>query len=323
MWMLTDGVFNPRPSYFGPDAERPEHAGLFAPGGELTDLPVACFLVTGIPDRLVLVDAGLGPHPAALSDGGYQRYSGYGNLVGGDLLTQFAETGYRPEHVTDVVITHLHNDHHGWLTHSDEGSFPQARLWIGAGDWEFSLSHPDSPMPGYARRRLAAFAERGQVELLRGGLVAPGVRTLYTPGHTPGSMTVEVHGGGERLLLLGDAVTCPVQHAHPDWHSVGDLDVELADRSRATLWHELAQPATRGLGAHFPRLTPGSVTGTPPRWRAPSSDLPPAPEDLHGSTVGAVDGAGGLPRVAAERRSAPEGEALGDLRGTVRSVGRG
>ena len=272
VWMLTDGVFDPNPSYFGTGAETPEHAHLFRAGaGELTELPVGCFLIAGIAGRLILVDAGLGPDPTALSHGGYSRYSRHGSLVGGQLLSQLEATGYRPEQVTDVVITHLHNDHHGWLTHSDEGTFPQARLWVGTDEWDFSLHHPDSLMPGYARRRLAAVADRGQLELLTGGAIAPGVTALYTPGHTPGSLTVDVRGGSQRLLLLGDAVTCPIQHAHPDWHSVGDRDVELADRSRATLWRELSRPATRGLGSHFPRLHAGSIGGAPPRWQGPES----------------------------------------------------
>jgi hypothetical protein len=43
---------------------------------------------------------------------------------------------------------------------------------------------------------------------------------------------VLITSGRERALLLGDAITCPVQLDEPAWHSMGDLDVALADRTR-------------------------------------------------------------------------------------------
>jgi hypothetical protein len=38
--------------------------------------------------------------------------------------------------------------------------------------------------------------------------------------------------GGLRLLLLGDAITCPLQLEEPGWHSFGDTDPDVAHQAR-------------------------------------------------------------------------------------------
>ena len=48
-------------------------------------------------------------------------------------------------------------------------------------------------------------------------------------------------------------------------HSMGDVDPELAARTRERLWRELADGRTIGVGAHFPELRPGRVASLPER----------------------------------------------------------
>lgn len=79
------------------------------------------------------------------------------------------------------------------------------------------------------------------------------------PRHTPGHLSVIVSAQGRRALLLGDAIICPVQLDEPTWHSIGDVDPELAKRVRDRLFRELEDPATLGAGAHFPELQFGRV----------------------------------------------------------------
>jgi glyoxylase-like metal-dependent hydrolase (beta-lactamase superfamily II) len=97
--------------------------------------------------------------------------------------------------------------------------------------------------------------------------VAPGVTALLAPGHTPGHLCLVLSSGTERALLLGDAITCPVQLDEPTWHSIGDVDPALADRTRERLWRELENEHSIGVGAHFPELRYGRVLpGTARRW---------------------------------------------------------
>jgi glyoxylase-like metal-dependent hydrolase (beta-lactamase superfamily II) len=89
--------------------------------------------------------------------------------------------------------------------------------------------------------------------------VAPGIRAVPAPGHTPGHFAVAVESRGERLLLLGDAITIPQQMAEDAWHSMGDVDAARAERTRQELWRQLAETGTTGVGAHFPELRNGRV----------------------------------------------------------------
>ncbi|WP_434446843.1 hypothetical protein [Lentzea sp. E54] len=83
----------------------------------------------------------------------------------------------------------------------------------------------------------------------------------------PTGFSVIVSSQNRRALLLGDAVVCPVQLDEPTWHSIGDVDPELAKKVRERLFRELEDCVTYGAGAHFPELRFGRVlAGQGRRW---------------------------------------------------------
>jgi glyoxylase-like metal-dependent hydrolase (beta-lactamase superfamily II) len=157
-----------------------------------------------------------------------------------------------------VVCTHLHSDHVGWLFDLDARPvFGRASIWFGAGDWSLFVTGPEELRPHLRAGFQAPTARLRPIE--RETTVAPGVTAIPAPGHTPGHLCVVVSSGPERALLLGDAVTCPVQLGEPAWHSFGDVDPGRADRTREWLWRELGDGRTVGAGAHFPELRFGRV----------------------------------------------------------------
>src|SRR5262245_17518719 len=258
LWPVSDGTFVARPRYFGEHVADDAHPELFA-RHHAAWLPIGCFLVRAT-DRVLLVDAGLGPEIEQMPHGMY--------LVGGQLPTGLRATGIAPADVTDVICSHLHRDHVGWLF--DLGSrpvFPHATIWYGAGDRNHFVTGTGD-MAAHLRR---GFADPHNAERLRlldqDTGIAPGVTALLTPGHTPGHLCIVLSSGEERALLLGDAITCPVQLDEPAWHSMSDVDPELARRTRERLWRELEDGTTVGAGAHFPELRFGRVLpGAGRRW---------------------------------------------------------
>jgi glyoxylase-like metal-dependent hydrolase (beta-lactamase superfamily II) len=89
----------------------------------------------------------------------------------------------------------------------------------------------------------------------------------WPAGRTPGHLCVVISSGERRALLLGDAITCPIQLDEPAWHSMGDVDPVLAARIRERMWQELEDEHTISVGAHFPELEFGRLrTGTVRRW---------------------------------------------------------
>ncbi|HSK96343.1 MAG TPA: MBL fold metallo-hydrolase [Euzebyales bacterium] len=254
--VLSDGTFVAGPDYFGAGAGVDGHEDLFDRHGRAW-LPIGCFAVrTG--DRCVLIDAGMGPASTPAGD-----------LVGGQLLVGLRAAGIATSDITDVVCTHLHSDHVGWLFDLQHRPvFPRATVWFGVGDWRHFVELGNPPIHDHIREGLRRHAGGGRLRLIdRDTAVAPGITAILTPGHTPGHLCVVVSSRDQRALLLGDAVTCPVQLDEPTWHSIGDVDPALADRTRERLWRELEGEDVTGVGAHFPELRFGRVlTGSGRRW---------------------------------------------------------
>jgi glyoxylase-like metal-dependent hydrolase (beta-lactamase superfamily II) len=222
---------------------------------------VGAFLVRGGPlgERVVLIDAGNGP----VSDG---------FLPDGRLPDALCEHGVDPADVTDVLLTHLHYDHTGWLAVDGAVFFANATIHMHADD----VAHfTDPASSGTSARvtptRLDVVANR--IATFTGERVlVPGINAVPAPGHTPGSTVFVASDGGTRVVFLGDAVHCPVQLVDSEWAVLGDVDPVLAARTRESLVREIAgdggSSSTLVAGAHFPGLALGRLIGTevPRRW---------------------------------------------------------
>jgi glyoxylase-like metal-dependent hydrolase (beta-lactamase superfamily II) len=234
---VLDGVLHSAPAdtLVRPGVDDPwgPHQDLIGADG-MVHLPVGGFLVrTGT--RLVLVDAGLGPIDRD-------------DMHAGALIDSLLAVGVSPSDITDVVLTHLHFDHVGWVSQKGAVVFDHAAYRCHRADWEHFVTAHDA-MEG-ARRKLAPIESR--LETFSGDTtIAPGVDVRDAPGHTPGSAIVVLSSGAERALLLGDVVHCPFELTEPDWEAVFDLDPALAKRTREALARELENTDVRMAGAHF------------------------------------------------------------------------
>jgi glyoxylase-like metal-dependent hydrolase (beta-lactamase superfamily II) len=255
---IADGTFRASPEYFGEHVTAHGHEDLFSRGGKAW-FPIGCFLVR-TRDRTILVDAGMGPE---LRDDGPRRL-----LVGGQLPLGLRAAGVAVTDVTDVICTHLHADHCGWLFDLGGAAvFPNATIWFGAADWRHFVMNPERWMFDHIRHGFQ-HADAGRLRPVETDTTAaPGVDLMMTPGHTPGHLSVVISSQGRRALLLGDAVVCPVQLDEPTWRSIGDVDPDLAARVRERLFRELEDENTVGAGGHFPELRFGRVlAGEARRW---------------------------------------------------------
>src|SRR5437763_3570178 len=225
----------------GAGADWAPHKALLADDGML-EMALGGFLMR-TDGRVVVVDTGVG----AITSGPFQ---------GGEFLDSLAAFGVQPGDVTDVVLTHLHFDHVGWTTRHGEIVFPNAAYRCDVRDWD----HFVGPDPG-ATKKLSPISS--QLEPWSGsGPLLPGIDTMAAPGHTPGSTVVVVSSGTDRALLLGDAVHCPVELIDDDWATIGDVDPELAKRTRIALAREMEgtdvpMAAAHFAGLQFGRLLPG------------------------------------------------------------------
>ena len=252
---VHDGTarFKPTGAFVGTTDEDWEPHKQFLDGDGLVELELGGFLLRGGPlgDRVVLVDTGAG--------------SISGPISGGALLDSLRAQDVAPEDVTDVLLTHLHFDHVGWTTQRGEVVFTNATYRCDEHDW----SHFVGPDPG-ATRKLTPITDQLD-PWSGGGSLLPGIDRIAAPGHTPGSTVLVLSDGDQRALLLGDVVHCPVELIDEEWEGLGDVDPELAKRTRNALAREYEGTDIPMAAAHFPGMRFGRLlaAGGKRQWVVP------------------------------------------------------
>ena len=179
-----------------------------------------------------------------------------------------------------VVFTHLHPDHVGWNLLEDGGAyrptFPRARYVAHRADWDtFRKPEVRQALEGVAgdffAQTLEPLEALGVLDLADGERsLTEEVTTLHTPGHTPGSMGLLISSGGERAIILGDALVHPAQVEHPDWGFAFDFDGETAVRTRNSLLDRIEAEGLVLSACHFPEPGFGRVVRLEGRrlWQA-------------------------------------------------------
>jgi glyoxylase-like metal-dependent hydrolase (beta-lactamase superfamily II) len=118
------------------------------------------------------------------------------HVTQGLLPQSLTAAGVTPEDVTDVVLTHLHFDHIGWVSSDGEPYFPNATIRCAAADLDYFL-------PGAAEERTVSLiysALRAPERLApvldrieawdRDHTLLPGIDVRLAAGHTPGSSVI-------------------------------------------------------------------------------------------------------------------------------------
>lgn len=263
---LADGGGRAAPTALFPDTTEADWTGLAGSLDAEGDLVTSIGgFVARLGEAVVVIDAGIGP--------GTRAFPGLGTFEGGDFLTSLSEAGVGLEEVTDVVFTHLHVDHVGWVTRpSPEGprlTFPNARHHVAAREWDFwsGKDDPAGPDPGRVQARLEGRIAR----VADGDAIAPGITVMATAGHTPGHLSVVIDGGDDvRVVVLGDVLFTPAQLEAPAWAAAFDVDPAAARRTRERLLPQLDHPGTLVAAGHFADRVFGRIARSDVRftWRA-------------------------------------------------------
>jgi tetratricopeptide (TPR) repeat protein/glyoxylase-like metal-dependent hydrolase (beta-lactamase superfamily II) len=200
--------------------------------------PANAYLVnTGI--KLVLIDAGGG--------------AAYGKGLG-RLIENLKASGYKPEEVDTVLITHLHPDHVGGLVDLDgKSAFAKAVVYVAKAENDYWLSDVEPKVPAAFKehlkkaRKMVRDTAKPYLDSKRwrtfdeGKLPILGIKAVAIPGHTPGHTAYEIQSGGQKLVVIGDMVhVAAVQFARPDAAVSFDSDPKKAVATREALFRQLA-----------------------------------------------------------------------------------
>jgi len=218
---------------------------------ESVDTSVNAYLInTGT--KLVLIDAGAA------------------NLFGptlGKLIANLRASGYQPEQVDEIYITHMHPDHVGGLMSGDKVAFPNATVRADKHDADFWLSPANmdaAPKDSKglfqgAMASLNPYAIAGKFQPFDGDTeVTPGIKAMSSHGHTKGHTTYIVESKEQKLAILGDLIhVAAVQFADPSVTIKFDTDPKdaaaqrkraFADAARRGYWVAAAHLSFPGIG---------------------------------------------------------------------------
>jgi glyoxylase-like metal-dependent hydrolase (beta-lactamase superfamily II) len=202
---------------------------------EIVPTSVNGFLVnTGT--KLVLVDSGAGKL--------------FGPTLGG-LLANLKASGYTPEQVDEIYITHSHGDHIGGLSADGKPVFPNAIVRMSKAEADFALKGDAGKAmlePYVAAGHFKPFElqDKGDVELV------PGVRAIDAHGHTPGHANYVIESQGQKLVFWGDTLhVAAAQFPDPTVTANFDSDSKAAMPWRLKLFKEAASQGEWVAGAHL------------------------------------------------------------------------
>jgi N-acyl homoserine lactone hydrolase len=208
-------------------------AAMVSPGGRMVNLKVLWAILRGKPANIVpvpaflirhpsagaiLVDTGL--HPSVATDGrenfgaAANRFGRPSLEPGEDVPAQLRARGIEPSEVPIVVMTHLHVDHTSAIS-----EFPQSTFVVSETEWQ-AAAHGSQPLlNGYHRPHFDYAFEYRSVDFHRGGIVSyasfgrsfdlfgdGSIRLAYTPGHSPGHVSVIARLRERDFVIGGDVV---------------------------------------------------------------------------------------------------------------------
>ena len=248
---LYDGYINLAPALFhglGDDEMHKLIDRKFQPRtAEGVPTAVTTYLIDGGSDLTLLNAGGAG---------------GPGRTMGG-LSDSLIAAGYRPEDISAVLLTHLHFDHVCGLAKEDgSAAFPRATVYVSeaeAGFWlnpETAKAAPEAARPFFemAAKAVAPYVAKGSLAIFKGEAeVLPGLRSIPSPGHTPGHTSFLLTSGSEQMLLWGDIVhSHALQFDHPEVSNDFDSDQAQAVDTRLKLFRKISQENWLIAGDHLP-----------------------------------------------------------------------
>jgi glyoxylase-like metal-dependent hydrolase (beta-lactamase superfamily II) len=192
--------------------------------------------------RVIMVDAGIGPADSSAA--------GAWAHVPGRLPAELDAAGIGVADVGTVVLTHLHSDHIGWaVVGPGRPYFPNARYVLQRAE----AAAVDQINPELGERLLDPLRATGQLDLVDGpAALAPQLRIVPTPGHTPGHQSVLLETPEDTVLFSGDLLLHAVHLVDPGLAYAHDMDPRTARESRTAMLNDLTG---RGAVLASPHLT--------------------------------------------------------------------
>ena len=178
----------------------------------------------------------------------------------GRLLENMTAAGIDPKSVNTILISHFHPDHITGLMAKDTNAqiFPNAEILMPDAEYAFwTDSSKTAKMPeamqGLVKRINATFPTWKNIkQFVAGAEVVPGIKSIATPGHTPGHTSFLIGSGKDQLIVQGDVAGTPNLFVkNPGWHLMFDMDPVMAEGTRRKLYDQAIADKAMIAGYHW------------------------------------------------------------------------
>jgi glyoxylase-like metal-dependent hydrolase (beta-lactamase superfamily II) len=245
-----------------------------APPGEVDKLLSASFLKSPVDTSVNAYIFRLGKQVILVD-------TGAGSLFGpslGKLPLSLRASGFNADEVTDILITHVHADHTGGLVDGERRVFPNATVHADKREAAFWLdpAQLDKAPAGmkqffeFAQKTVGPYKAAGKLATFDGDAkLFPGVKSIASPGHTPGHSFYSLESKGERLVFWGDIMhVAAVQFSDPSVTIQFDSDTTAATAARQKAFADAAKGGYLVAPAHvsFPGIGHLVADGNAYRW---------------------------------------------------------
>jgi glyoxylase-like metal-dependent hydrolase (beta-lactamase superfamily II) len=170
----------------------------------LCNWSMRCLLVVD-GDRKILIDNGIG-------DKQDEKWLKHYYLNGEDTLEgSLAIAGYKPEDITDVILTHMHFDHCGGSVKWKEDktgymlAFPNATYWTSRQQFDWATNPNRREKASFLKENILPIQESGHLKLVEeeGEYISNIVFKFYD-GHTDGQVIPHIKYKGKTVVFAAD-----------------------------------------------------------------------------------------------------------------------
>jgi glyoxylase-like metal-dependent hydrolase (beta-lactamase superfamily II) len=171
--------------------------------GQKVDIPYIIWRIEGA-DQNILIDAGCSgeDYYRVIKEGSEEGF-----VAGGEKfkdvkdVTLFedglAKWGLKPEDIDVIILTHLHWDH---IMNAEKCK--NATIVVQEEEWKAAFNH--HPIMDFAYAPRWYYEQMRNMEFVKGDVkFLPGVRFIFSPGHTPGGQSVAVNTKNGEYVISG------------------------------------------------------------------------------------------------------------------------